>query len=240
MALFDRVRRAASENFNALLDHLEDPKKDVELTIADMGEQIRLARHEIVLVVAAGKQLMGRVEEAAAGVEKWERRAELAVKHGDDDLAREALRQKRRLVGERERAEQLRAEQHALARSLEADLERMERTLSDVKAKRALLASRLEQVRSGGGPEALGARGSGSAFAEFRNLEAQIEGMEAAIEAQREVNEALAAPRGPTGLSREEVEARFRALEVGASGAASEDVDEELRAIKARVRVEPG
>lgn len=240
MGLFDRARRAASANFNALLDHLEDPRKDVELTIADMDEQLRLARHEIVLVVAAEKQLARRTEETSVEVDKWERRAELAVKHGDDGLAREALRQKRRLVGDREHAEKLRIEQHALARSLEADLERMERTLSDVKAKRSLLASRLGQARAGGGPEALGARAPGSAFTEFRSLEAQIEGMEAAIEAQREVTDALAEPRGPTGLSREEVEARFRALEAGVSGAASEDVDDELRAIKARIRVEPG
>lgn len=240
MGLFDRARRAASANFNALLDHLEDPKKDVELTISDMEEQLRLARHEIVLVVASEKQLARRAEETSVDVDKWERRAELAVKHGDDDLAREALRQKRRLVGERDHAEKLRAERHGLGRSLEADLERMERTLSDVKAKRALLAARVGQARAGGGPEGLGARGSGGAFAAFRNLEAQIEGMEAALEAQREVSEALAEPRGPSGLSPGEVEARFHALETGGSGAASEDVDDELRAIKARIRIEPG
>lgn len=239
MGLLDRVSRVVSANFTALLDRLDDPKKDIELTIREMEEQLRLARHEIVLAVASEKQLKKKVEETLAEVEKWEKRAELAVKHGDDDLAREALRQKRRLTEERARAEELSAEQRRLALGLKADLERMERTVSDVKARRGLLAAQVEQARGGGGAEGLAARAGGGAFGELRRLEDQIEGVEAAIEAQREVSEALAPAKGPTGLSRDELEAKFRALEATAPGGHADDVDEELRAIKARIRVAP-
>jgi hypothetical protein len=72
-------------------------------------------------------------------------------------------------------------------------------------------------------------------------MEDQIEGVEAAIAAEREVNAALAPPAGPTGLGRDELEARFRALEAQASPGTSsggEDVDDELSALKTRVRVE--
>ncbi len=239
MGLLDRVSRVVSANFTALLDRLDDPKKDIELTIREMEEQLRLARHEIVLAVASDKQLKKKVEETLAEIEKWEKRAELAVKHGDDDLAREALRQKRRLTEERARAEELSAEQRRLAIGLKADLEQMERTVSDVKARRGLLAAQVEQARGGGGAEGLAARAGGGAFGELRRLEDQIEGVEAAIEAQREVSEALAPAKGPTGLSRDELEAKFRALEASAPGGHTDDVDEELRAIKARIRVAP-
>ena len=55
---------------------------------------------------------------------------------------------------EAERAEALRVEQRSTALELKADLERMERTVQDVKAKRGTLAVRVAQSRAGGGAEA--------------------------------------------------------------------------------------
>ena len=240
MGLFDRMSRVASANFNALIAKLEDPKKEVEHTIREMEEQLRLARREIVSVVASEDLARKKVSELDAEIERWASRAELAVGHGDDDLAREALRQKRRLTGERDRAEELRKAHSAEAVTSRSELERMEQVVTEVKGKRGLLAARVGQARAGGGAEALGARPGGGAFEEFRRMEDRIEGAEAAALAEREVNRALAPEPGPTGLSPAELEARFRALEASAGKAGSaEDVDDELRAIKTRLRVSP-
>ena len=107
-----------SSNFNALVDGLQDPRKSVEQTLLEMQEQIRAARREVVSAVAAEKQLRSKLEELAAQAEKWANRAELAVKSGDDDLARDALLQKKRVTTERDRAEALRAEQRAAAHEM--------------------------------------------------------------------------------------------------------------------------
>ena len=244
MGLFDRMSRVASANFNALIDKLDDPRKSIALTITEMEEQLRLARRDIVQGVASEKQLKKKVEDLDVEALRWEQRAELAVKHGDDDLAREALRHKRRLTDDKNRAEALRVQQRATALDLRADLERMERTLSDVKAKRGLLAAQVQQARAGGGVEALGARSGSDAFGEFRRMEDQIEGVETAIAAEREVSEALQGGAGGTRraqMSRDELEARFRALETNAGSAApADDVDAELSALKSRIRIEPG
>src|SRR5260221_3354717 len=206
-----------------------------------MEEQLKLARQEIVRTVASEKLVRKKVEELGSEIERWEKRAELAVRHGDDDLAREALRQKRRLAEERERAEALGKDQLAEALGQRSELERMERFVDEVKAKKGLMAARGGQARAGGGAEGLGARAGTDPFGELRRMEDQIEGVETAIAAEREVSRALAPEPGPTGLGRDEVEARFRVLESQAGGrAAGEDVDDELRAIKTRVRVEPG
>ncbi|HEX4475503.1 MAG TPA: PspA/IM30 family protein [Polyangiaceae bacterium] len=239
MGLFDRMSRAVSANFNALLDGLEDPKKDVEQTILDMENALRKARADIVSAVAAEKQLKKKVEELGGDVERWGKRAELAVTHADDELARDALRQKRRVEDERDRAEKYRVEQRGAALELRTELERMERTVDEVKAKRGIFAARLGQARAGGGVEGLGARPGGNAFSEFRRMEDQLEGVEASIAAEKEVAEALGgSDKSPGGLSREEVEARFRKLEAerGGSGAGA-DVDEELRVLKTKLRV---
>lgn len=233
--------RVISSNFNALLDKAEDPKKSIELTLSEMEAQIRAARQEVVRSVAAEKQLRKKVEELDAEVDKWAKRAELAVKHDDDDLAREALVQKKRVTAERDRAEALRGEQRSNALEMKAELERMEQKLDELKAKKGTIVAKAEQVRAGGGVEGLGAKPGGGAFAEFRKMEDQIEGVEAAVQAQREVDEALGLGRGPGGMSREEVEAKFRQLEYGGGDSGQKkggsEVDDELQALKKKIRI---
>lgn len=238
MGIFDRMGRVISSNFNSLIDKLEDPRKSVDHTIEEMHGQLRAARQEIVAAVAAEKQLKGKVEALDAETRKWEDRAELALKRDDEALAREALVQKRRVVAERDRAEALRAEQRAAALEMKAELERMDQKVKEIGLRRSTIVTQVEQARAGGGPEALGRSGPGPGpFDELRRMEAQIEGVEASVQAQRELDQALGL-RGPSGLSTDEVEAKFRALEVESSSARSgSDVDAELDRLKQRIRI---
>lgn len=237
MGIFDRMGRVISSNFNSLLDKVDDPGKSIDLLLEKMQEEIRAARQEIVSAVASEKQLAERAATLDGEVKKWESRAELALRRGDEDLARSALTQKQRLVGERDRAEALRAEQRAAAAEMKNELPRMEQKVKEFAARKSTIATQVKMARAGSGPEALGQAGSTSAFDEFRRMEDQIEGVEAAVQAQREVDNALG-NRGPTGLSTAELEAKFRALEAGGSGAqTSPDIEAELSTLKRKLRV---
>ena len=79
MGIFDRMGKVISSNVNALLEKAEDPKKNIDLIVEEMKDQIRAARKELVETVAAEKVLRKKVEDLDAEVEKWERRAELAL-----------------------------------------------------------------------------------------------------------------------------------------------------------------
>lgn len=245
MGIFDRFSKVISSNMNALLDKAEDPKKSVDLLIEEMHEQIRRARREVVSGVAAEKQLRAKVEELDEQVDKWQRRAELAVKAGDESLAREALLFKKRLVGDRDRAEGLRAEQRGRALRLKDDLERAEGKLQELEAKKGTIVARYEQARAGGGAEALGADGSGpTPFDELRRMEEKMDRADAEAEGMREAREILDKPKG-SKMSQDEIEARFAELEEGGSASSSketsddEQVDDELRALRKKFRVAP-
>jgi phage shock protein A len=71
-------------------------------------------------------------------------------------------------------------------------------------------------------------------------MEDKLENVEHTVLAQSEVDAALADP-SPTGMSRAEVEAKFRALESGGSKApdapAKSEVDDELSALKKKIRI---
>jgi phage shock protein A len=241
MGILARVAQVMSANFNALIDKAEDPKKSLDQTLLEMREQIIAARKEVVSSVGSEKQLKKKVEELDQEVEKWSGRAELAVRSNDDALAREALLQRRRAVGDRDRAEAQRGDQRASALEMKDALERMERKVKEFELRKGTIATRAQQAKAGGGVESLGKTGSGpSAFDEFRRMEEGVENAEHVVQAQSEVD-AVFDGRGPGGMSPAEVEAKFRALESGASeGAAApakSEVDDELQALKKKVRI---
>lgn len=242
MGIFDRMGRIISSNVNALLDKVDDPKKSVDLLVDEMKGQIKRAREEVISAVAAEKQLKKKVEELDAESDRWVKRAELALAANDEALAREALVQKQRIVGERDRAEALRAEQRGAALQMKRELERMEARQKELEARKGTIAARVSQARGGGGPEGLGAKGKASAFDEFRRMEERIERAETEASVAQEVDDILDDSKQRSGMSRDELEARFAALEGGGATISGEPkggsaIDEELAALKRRVRI---
>lgn len=237
MGLFDRMGKVISSNVNALLDKSEDPKKLLELNLDEMGDQLKRGRQDVVQAVAAEKQLKKKVADLQEEVEKWDKRAELALKSGDEALAREALKQKKRVTQEAQVAEKARADQRDVALKMKSELERMEQKLEELKLRKGSIAARAEQVKAGGtGSESLGARGGSNAFENFRRMEEKIDGREAENSAMNEIEEALG-----KGAKEEDLEAKFRDLERqvggGSGSGAGSDVEDELAALKKRIRV---
>jgi phage shock protein A len=234
MGIFDRMGKVISSNVNALLDRFEDPKKLIELDLDETAEQLRRGRQEVVAAVASEKQLRKKVEELEGEVQKWDKRAELALRTGDEALAREALKHKRRVQGDRERAERTRAEQRDTALRMKSELERAEQKLDEWRSRRGTMAAKIQQARGGGGVEALGARGPQTPFEGLRRMEDKIEQRELEATAMAEVDDALG--RGP---QQQDLEARFRELESTHGSGSGPDVEEELAALRKRVRVGP-
>src|SRR5580700_5806891 len=133
MGIFDRMGKVIQSNLNSLLDKAEDDKKLVELNLDEMDDQIKAGHKEVISALAAEKQLAKKADELRADVERWDKRAELALKSGDEALAREALKQKKRTAGDLEMTERTRAEQQAAALKMKEDLERMKQKLAELK-----------------------------------------------------------------------------------------------------------
>src|SRR5271155_2193223 len=234
MGIFDRMGRIIESNLNALLDKAEDDKKLIELNLDEMDGQLKAGHHEIVQAVAAEKQLQKRCDDLAADVGKWDRRAELALKSGDEALAREALNHKKRIACDLASAQRAQAEQHDAGVRMKDELERMKQRLSELRMRKGTLTARAAQARSGASAEQLGAKGSSGAFDTFRRMEEKVEGREAEGRAMEEVEAALG--KGPRS---DDLEAKFRELERQAGQPSSEPggVEDELAALKKRIRI---
>jgi phage shock protein A len=233
MGIFDRMGKVIQSNLNALLDKAEDERKLVDLNLDEMDEQIKAGHQEVVQAVAAEKQLRKKCDDLQADLLRWDKRAELALKSGDEALAREALKQKKLRAAEFETADRVCSEQREAAVRMKNDLERMKQKLAELKLRKPTIVARAQQARAtASGSEQLGARGGTSAFDNFRRMEEKIEGREAQGAAMAEVEDAL----GKTDKG-EDLEAKFRDLERQAGGGSGSSVDDELAALKKRIRV---
>ena len=88
MGIFDRMGKVISSNMNSLLDKAEDDDKLLELNLEEMAEQLKRGRQDVVSAVAAEKQLRKKHDDLTTEVEKWDKRAELAMKGDDEALAK--------------------------------------------------------------------------------------------------------------------------------------------------------
>lgn len=146
MSIFTRFKDIVNSNINSLLDKAEDPEKMLRLMIGEMEDTVIDLKTTTAARMAEAIRSEKKVDEAKATVDRWQARAELAIEKGKDDLAREALMEKKHAQEAYERAlENI----SSLKKSVEEGKEEI-RTLEDkIKAAKDKLASlQREQARA--------------------------------------------------------------------------------------------
>jgi phage shock protein A len=91
MGIFGRLAQLIKSNLNDLISKSEDPEKMLNQVILEMNAQLVEAKKQVALAIADEKRLSKEFERGRATAEEWERKAMMAVRAGDDDLAKEAL-----------------------------------------------------------------------------------------------------------------------------------------------------
>ena len=137
MGIFSRLNQVIKSNLNSMLDNAEDPDKLISQTIVEMEAEVKRAKRELISTLGASKRIDKEHEEVLKEVAVWEDRAVLALRNGDDALAREALKQKARLTKKASDASARANQQLVAADEMRDTLERVERQIEDLKARKA-------------------------------------------------------------------------------------------------------
>ena len=142
MGIFTRFRDIVNSNINAMLDKSEDPEKLIRLMIQEMEDTLVEIRASCADAMATRKRVQHEREEMLTRTGQWEERAQLAVNRGREDLAREALLEKRKY---HERAEKLGYELSqcdVLIDQYQADIVQLEGKLNAAREKQRILVQR--------------------------------------------------------------------------------------------------
>jgi phage shock protein A len=183
MGIFTRVRDIISANINALLDQAEDPEKMVKMIIREMEDTLVEVKASCAGAMATKKKIQRDHDAAQERANDWAGKAQLAMDKGREDLAREALLEKRRYV---ERAEGLAEESkqcEALVAQYKADIVQLEDKLSGAREKQRVLVQRhIRAQRKNATEKNIRKVDTADAVARFDHLENQIDQLESEAE----------------------------------------------------------
>jgi phage shock protein A len=180
MGIFTRFRDIVGSNINAMLDRAEDPEKLIRLMIREMEDTLVELKSACAGVMAETKKVQRQRDEAAARSRFWAEKAELAVSKGRDDLAREALVEKRRYQQREESLDHELRDHQGLSDQYQDDIRQLEDKLKAAREKQRLLVQRhIHAERKRRAQEEIHRVDSAEAMFKFDELENRIERMEA-------------------------------------------------------------
>jgi phage shock protein A len=180
MGIFTRFRDIVSANINAMLDKAEDPEKLIKLMIREMEDTLVEIKASCAGVMANSRRIQRQLEEFRSRVQYWEGRAELGVNKGRDDLAREALVEKRRYTERADALDKELVECEALVEQYQDDIRQLEEKLQSAREKQRILIQRhIHANRRRRAQEEIRRMDTSEAFIKFEELENRIERMEA-------------------------------------------------------------
>ncbi|MEM7097017.1 MAG: phage shock protein PspA [Pseudomonadota bacterium] len=217
MSIFSRMTDIINSNINSLLDKAEDPEKMVRLIIQEMEEALVEVRSTSARAIADRKEVERRKQWQETEAEEWERKAEIAVRKGRDDLAKGALSESNKA---RESISILDEELQALESTLgklNEDVGALQAKIKDAKARQNAIIVRGQAAKTRlGVRQTLSDHNIDDAIARFELYERKMDDIEGQVESY--------------DLGQKTLAEEISELE------SDEDLDEQLSELKARVK----
>jgi phage shock protein A len=131
--IFKRINDVISANINDLIDRVEDPERMIKQIIREMEENIRQAKEGVIEAIASEKRLQKELQANRVQSEDWLKKAEDALRAGNEELARTALVRKK--------------EYDTISKALEPSWQAAKNTSERLKTQLRALEAKLEEAR---------------------------------------------------------------------------------------------
>ncbi len=221
MGIFSRMSDIFKANLNEIIDKAEDPAKMMDQMVREMQENLREAKIQVAKAIADEKKLHYQVKQNEVQSKNWESKAMLALKKGDERLAKEALKQKQTYDGLSTSVRGQWEEQNSMSSKLKDNLRALESKIDEARRKKEILIARQKRAEAQKKiHDVMTGLNDKSAFANFDRMEQKVMEVEAQADAAVE-------------LEMDTLDDQFRALEAGSG------VDDELAALKAKMSLNP-
>ena len=219
MGIFSRLGTLIKSNINDLITKAEDPEKMLSQVLLEMQQQLGEAKKAVAVAIADEKKLQKQYASETDKSKEWERKAMVAVRAGDDNLARQALARKQEHEQISGQFQQQWIAQKQAVEKLKDALRLLNNKIEEAKRKKNILIARKKRAEAQQQiANTMQGLGDTSAFDTFDRMAERIQLMEAEAEAGAEL---------AGELSGDTLEAKFLQLD---SGGAEDDALNELKA----------
>lgn len=225
MGVFSRLAKLIQSNLNDLISRSEDPEKMLNQVVLDMNNQLVEAKKQVASSIADEKRLAKQFDQEAANAQEWERRAMMALRAGNEALAKEALARKREYDELAATLKDQWTKQKTAVEQLKKALRLLNDKIEEAKRKRNVLIARKKRAEAQRAiQETMSGLRDQSAFETFDRMSQKIDQIEAEAEAESDLAEEY------TGDS---LSSQFQQLERTHSG------DDDLVALKRKMGMLP-
>lgn len=223
MGIFSRLGTLVKSNLNDLISRAEDPEKVLGQVLLEMQQQLVEAKKSVAVAIADEKKLQKQYNSELDKAKEWERKAMVAVRAGDDALARQALQRKQEHENLSQQFQQQWVAQKSAVDKLKDALRLLSNKIEEAKRKKNILIARKKRAEAQQQiANTMQGLGDNSAFDTFDRMSDQINLLEAEAEAGAEL---------AGEISGGNLEEKFLQLESGGVGSD----DEALQELKAKM-----
>lgn len=190
MGFFGRLATLIKSNLNDLISKSEDPEKMLNQVIVDMNTQLVEAKKQVAVAIADEKRLNKQLNNEKSVAEEWEKKAMMAIRAGDESLAKEALLRKKEHDKLVEAYADQWGKQKAATDSLKTALRALNNKIEEAKRKKNVLIARKRRAEAMKSiNETMSGLSDTSAFETFDRMTQKIDQIEAEAEAGVELSE---------------------------------------------------
>jgi phage shock protein A len=190
MGIFARIAQLIKSNLNDLISRSEDPEKMLNQVVLDMNNQLVEAKKQVAASIADEKRLAKQFEQETTNATEWERRAMMALRAGNEELAKEALNRKREHDDLANTFKEQWTKQKAAVEQLKKALRMLNDKIEEAKRKKNVLIARKKRAEAQKSiQETMHGLRDQSAFETFERMGQKIDQMEAEAEAAGELQE---------------------------------------------------
>jgi phage shock protein A len=217
MSIFSRIRDLLSANINSMLDSAEDPEKMANEYLRQLEAQLYEAKTSVAAAMADATKLNNNETQFGAEAESWERKAEAALRGGDEALAKAALSRKVQAAKLAHQYKEQSDSQDSQVEQLQNALVQLESRISETRAKKEMIIAKKNRAAT---QEAIQrtVRGIGN-----------ISALDKLDDLEEKVDDRLARAEAMAQLEGDSIDKKFQDLEK------ETEVDAELAELKRRM-----
>ncbi|MCP4672859.1 MAG: phage shock protein PspA [Desulfobacula sp.] len=180
MGIFTRFKDIIASNMSDMLDKAENPEKLIKLMIREMEDTLIEIKSSCAGAIADQKKVQRFLNGIQEKEDFWKQKAELAVSKGKDQLARQALQEKRKYSQKLESVEIELTELGLIIDKYRDDIHELEaKLMSGRETQRVLVQRHIHARHKKSVQEEIRRADSHEIMLKFEELENHIEQMEA-------------------------------------------------------------